>query len=157
MPVTTITIDDLLPFCPGLQQDKADAMIADAMAMALLAAPCIDDEDFAHNDQLKAIVRGAIVRWHESAQGELTGRTALGFSQTLDTRTQPRRSMYWPSEIVQLRELCSKPAEDADKAYSYDTVPKHTNHDAACSLNFGATYCSCGADIAGRPIYGVVP
>lgn len=23
-----------------------------------------------------------------------------------------------------------------------------------CSLNFGATYCSCGADIAGAPIYG---
>lgn len=22
-----------------------------------------------------------------------------------------------------------------------------------CSLNFGATYCSCGADIAGEPIY----
>lgn len=28
-----------------------------------------------------------------------------------------------------------------------------TVHLAWCSLNFGATYCSCGADIAGEPIY----
>lgn len=27
-------------------------------------------------------------------------------------------------------------------------------HSVACSLNFGATYCSCGADIAGTQIYG---
>lgn len=27
-------------------------------------------------------------------------------------------------------------------------------HAAWCSLNFGATYCSCGADIAGYPIFG---
>jgi hypothetical protein len=27
-------------------------------------------------------------------------------------------------------------------------------HAPWCSLNFGATYCSCGADIAGAPIYG---
>lgn len=29
-------------------------------------------------------------------------------------------------------------------------------HLATCSLNFGATYCSCGVDIAGVPIYGAV-
>ncbi|MCG7284967.1 phage Gp19/Gp15/Gp42 family protein [Cellulomonas sp. ACRRI] len=28
-------------------------------------------------------------------------------------------------------------------------------HAPWCSLAFGATYCSCGADIAGRPIYEV--
>lgn len=27
-------------------------------------------------------------------------------------------------------------------------------HSDWCSLNFGATYCSCGADIAGYPIFG---
>jgi hypothetical protein len=28
-----------------------------------------------------------------------------------------------------------------------------TSHLPWCNLNFGATYCSCGADIAGEPIY----
>jgi hypothetical protein len=151
----TIAIDDLLPFCPGLAQDKADAMIADAMAMARLVAPCIDDDDFPHSEPAKAIIRGAIIRWHEAGQGELQARTALGFSQTLDTRV-PRRTMYWPTEIEQLQKLCSDPADENDKAFSYDTVPRWTQHDKACSLMFGASYCSCGADIAGRPIYGVV-
>lgn len=29
----------------------------------------------------------------------------------------------------------------------------HSGHLPWCSLNFGANYCSCGADIAGEPIY----
>jgi hypothetical protein len=39
------------------------------------------------------------------------------------------------------------------------TVPMRsesaTAHAPTCSLYFGATYCSCGADIAGFPLYGV--
>lgn len=43
----------------------------------------------------------------------------------------------------------------AQKAFSVPiggaTGPYHAEW---CSLNFGANYCSCGADIAGYPIYG---
>lgn len=46
--------------------------------------------------------------------------------------------------------------EANDGAFAIDLVPGvPAIHDLACSLRFGATYCSCGADIAGRPIYGV--
>lgn len=38
-------------------------------------------------------------------------------------------------------------------AYSVDTVGTGTIHADWCALTFGATYCSCGADIAGYPIY----
>ena len=38
-------------------------------------------------------------------------------------------------------------------AYSIDTVATGTVHADWCALAFGATYCSCGADIAGYPIY----
>ncbi len=45
---------------------------------------------------------------------------------------------------------------ETDGAFSIDMVPGVGSiHDVACSLRFGATYCSCGADIAGKPIYGV--
>lgn len=41
-------------------------------------------------------------------------------------------------------------------AFSLDTTPQAgTAHAPWCSLAFGATYCSCGADIAGKPIYEV--
>lgn len=39
-------------------------------------------------------------------------------------------------------------------AYSVDTVSDgHSLHLRWCSLMFGATYCSCGVDIAGHPIF----
>ena len=43
-------------------------------------------------------------------------------------------------------------------AFSVDAVSfGGPQHDPYCSLYFGATYCSCGASIAGYPIYGVTP
>lgn len=46
--------------------------------------------------------------------------------------------------------------EPDEGAFAFDMVPGVGSiHDLACSLRFGATYCSCGADIAGKPIYGV--
>jgi hypothetical protein len=46
--------------------------------------------------------------------------------------------------------------ENDDGAFGIDMIPSVSEiHDLACSLRFGATYCSCGADIAGYPIFGV--
>lgn len=38
-------------------------------------------------------------------------------------------------------------------AFSVIPTRSECRHLPWCSLNFGATYCSCGADIAGWPIY----
>jgi len=38
-------------------------------------------------------------------------------------------------------------------AFSVDSVSFGTAHLPWCSLMLGANYCSCGVDIAGRPIY----
>ena len=43
---------------------------------------------------------------------------------------------------------------EASGAFSIDMVGSgFSGHLAWCSLNFGATYCSCGVDIAGVPIF----
>ena len=39
------------------------------------------------------------------------------------------------------------------RAFDVDTVSTTTVHLPWCSLSLGALYCSCGADIAGWPIY----
>lgn len=45
--------------------------------------------------------------------------------------------------------------EKSQGAYSVDMLGLAGSiHAPWCSLAFGATYCSCGADIAGRPIFG---
>lgn len=45
---------------------------------------------------------------------------------------------------------------DTSGAFAIDMVPTIGSiHAPWCSLAFKASYCSCGADIAGRPIFGV--
>jgi len=101
---------------------------------------------------LVAIMRGAIMRWNDAGSGARSSVTAGPFGETIDT-TVARRGMYWPSEITNLQAICSGGVKSG--AFSYDTVATSTIHADTCSLNFGATYCSCGADIAGYPLYGV--
>lgn len=52
-------------------------------------------------------------------------------------------------------ELLFPTKADTSKAFAVDTVPGcGSAHLPWCSLSMGATSCSCGADIAGEPIYG---
>lgn len=149
MAAVEVTVGDLTPFA-SIAPHKADAMIADAMALAAQIAPCILDEDFAHPAAAKAIIRGAILRWNEAGTGAMQSTTAGPFSSTVDTRVT-RRGMFWPSEISDLQRLCS--SSGGTRAFAVDTVGTTTNHADVCSLNFGALYCSCGADIAGVPLW----
>ena len=102
---TFLTVEDLAPFA-DIESVKANAMIDDAEAMALLAAPCIAGDGFAYGSAVKAILRGAVLRWNDSGSGALQAQQAGPFGQTLDTR-QERRGMFWPSEIVSLQSLCA--------------------------------------------------
>lgn len=102
---TYLDASDLSPFAE-IEAAKAEAMIEDAEAMALLAAPCIAADGFAYGAAVKAILRGAVLRWNDSGSGALQAQTAGPFGQTLDTR-QERRGMFWPSEIVALQSLCA--------------------------------------------------
>lgn len=103
--VSFLSVSDLLVFAPELSEDKANAMIEDATAMAVLAAPCITDEAFTNALAVRAILRGAILRWNDAGTGAVTAQAAGPFSQSLDTR-QERKGMFWPSEIVALQSLC---------------------------------------------------
>lgn len=146
MPAVQISTEDLAPFAT-IADDKAEAMIADALALAKQIAPCIAQDEFAYADAAKAVIRGAILRWNEAGTGALAQRTAGPYSEVLDTR-QTRRAMFWPSEIEQLQSMC---ASSASGAFAVDTAPGATVggavivHSDICALNFGADYCSCGA------------
>lgn len=147
-----ITTDDLAPFA-SIPAVKAAAMIDDAEAMALLTAPCLSDlaPDDPKRAATRAILRGAILRWHDAGSGAIRSQQVGPFGQSIDTR-QTRRAMFWPSEIEQLQRLCASGA--SGKAFDIDTSGTALgNHAPWCSLYFGATYCSCGADIAGYPIF----
>lgn len=151
--------DDLEAFAPEIDKGKAVQMIEDAEALAMLAAPCLKETEFQEDDAyrgaVKAVLRSAVLRWNDGGTGAITSAGAGQMQITTDTRT-PRRSMFWPSEIEQLRALCGQFRGDGDRAaYGVNMLPPRGGsvHRPWCSLHFGATYCSCGADIAGKPIY----
>lgn len=147
---------DLDAFIDDIDPAKAAAMIEDALAMATLVAPCIIEETFPHVSAVRAILRGAVIRWHEAGSGALQSTQTGPFGATVDTR-QPRRGMFWPSEIDQLQGLCQ--SARTGKAFDVDTVSQlAVVHDDICALNFGALYCSCGADLTGSySLYGSAP
>jgi hypothetical protein len=147
----TLVPEDLTPFAE-IDMEKAEAMIADAIAMAAVVAPCILEEDFVYAAAAKAILRGAILRWNDSGSGALTQQGAGPFQVSYDNR-QTRRSLFFPSEISQLQDLCAESGNLG--AYTIDMLGVSSIHADTCSLRFGANYCSCGADIAGFPIYEV--
>lgn len=99
-----LTVDDLAPFAT-IDEAKAKAMIEDAEATAALVAPCINDQSFNNWSGIRAILRGAILRWNEAGTGAVQQQSAGPFGMTVDTR-QERRGMFWPSEIEALQNLC---------------------------------------------------
>lgn len=133
---------------------KATEMIEDATGLAMLVAPCLAVEDDLTGNQLaaiKAVLRGAILRWHDSGNGAVQSENIGTYGYTLDTRQQ-RRGMFWPSEIQQLQKICG--SSDTSGIFAVDTIGSSIVHAEICATNFGAIYCSCGADLTlSYPLY----
>lgn len=135
---------------------QLELMLAGANAKAKRIAPCLaDDADPAPTadqlDEAKLVLLGAIIRWAQAGSGALQQQAAGPFSVTTDTRQRGGYNL-WPSEIEQLQSICRGGSNSG--AFSIDTAgPDLTNHAPWCALAFAALYCSCGADIAGYPIY----
>lgn len=142
MPAVTITTDDLAPFTQ-IESAKAEAMIADALGMAKLLAPCITEDDFAYPDAAKAVIRGAILRWNDAGTGAITTKQAGPYQQVIDSNTR-RNNLFWPSEITQLQTMC----KTSSKAFALDTAPTGRHgHSIWCSIGLGGDSCSCGANL----------
>jgi hypothetical protein len=116
----TLAPVDLTPFA-DIPTTKAQAMIDDALALAARVAPCILEDAFEYDQAARAILRGAILRWHEAGTGAMQQQTAGPFGMQVDTRQQ-RRGMFWPSEISQLQELC-RDGDLQGQAFTIDTTP----------------------------------
>lgn len=140
---------------PTLDEGDAERLIEDAEALAMLAAPCLEGDLSPEKvAQARAILRGTILRWNDAGSGAIVQQNAGPFAMT--TTPQVRRNSFWPSEIKDLQKICR--SADTGKAYSVDTAPGFGSmHALICNLNFGANYCSCGADISGGagPLYEV--
>lgn len=111
-----LTVDDLFPFLPNLDEAKGQAMVEDALALAAVIAPCIFEPDFAHGGAARAILRGAVLRWADQGSGAQPALVAGPFQMT--PQTQVRRSLFFPSEIAELQGLCGG---GRGRAFAIDT------------------------------------
>lgn len=135
--------------------ELVEAMVAGANAKASRVAPCLASTDPVPSaDQLaeaKLTLVGAVKRWADAGSGALQSQTAGPYGITVDTRQRTGFNL-WPSEITGLQDICAAGGEK--KAFSVDTAPSLSGvHMPWCALAFSASYCSCGVDIAGEPIY----
>ncbi len=126
--------------------------VAGANARASRVAPCLAATDPAPTDdqlaEAKLVLVGAIIRWSQAGAGALQTQSAGPYAQTFDTRQRTGFNL-WPSEITQLQDICKNRGE---RAYAVDTVKAAICHSPICSVYFGGS-CSCGAVVAGAPIY----
>jgi serine/threonine protein kinase HipA of HipAB toxin-antitoxin module len=138
-----LEISDLTPFAT-IDEPKATAMVEDAIAMAVMAAPCLaipDELSPQQRSAAKALIRGAVLRWNDIGSGAVSAQTAGPFSQSVDTR-QVRRSMYWPSEITDLQNIC-KGVTEKTGAFSVDTAAEPLLfHSTLCGWAGGGCTCS---------------
>lgn len=142
---------------------QVDLWVDGANAQASRIAPCLSGTDpVPTDDQLaeaRMVLVGAVSRWAEAGSGAFSQVTTGPFGVTTDNR---QRGGYrlWPSEIEQLQDICGGSSAGI---FAIDTVGDTTVHSDVCSANtyvdddgvivFGAAYCTCGADIAGFPLY----
>ena len=131
------------------EHELAETLVAGANARALRVAPCLaEPESVSARSEAKLILVGAVQRWAEAGSGAVAQASAGPFQLSTDTRQRTGFNL-WPSEIEVLQDLCSG---DTTGAFSVDTVPMlgQVLHDEACSVVFGAAYCSCGAVLTGN-------
>jgi hypothetical protein len=153
---TIITVSDL-PI--ALQSaELVQLMVDGANAKAARVAPCLVATGTPPNeDQLaeaRLVLIGAVKRWAEAGSGAYQQQTAGIFSATVDTRQRTGYNL-WPSEIEALQDICSAGTTSSSGAFSITPGARSGIHMPWCSLMFGATYCSCGADLTNYeyPLY----
>lgn len=145
---------DLAAFADDIPEAKALAMIEDATAMANRAAPCLVDESalsLTQSNAVKAILRRAVLRWHDVGSGAVTQVSSGPFQQSMDTSKAASKSLFWPSEITDLQDICREVTNvvEADRqVFTVNTGRRGGGwHSPICDLRFGGLTCSCGSSL----------
>lgn len=112
--------------------ETVDDYIADAWSKATSVAPCIGEDDFPEENanQVKAVLRGIILRWHDAQSGVKVQQAAGPYQQVIDPG--PKRGyQLWPSEILDLQRIC----KSSGVIFTIDTFPDEDDSPAKTFIN----------------------
>lgn len=133
---------------PGSTEARQWQMWADD-ALLLIEAR-LGDVTALHQGNLMYVVREAVVAQVRRPDDATSVEVAVDDGRVAKRYTSSRGRVFIRDEWWRLLDPSGKSG-----AFSLDLAPaSYTVHAESCSLRFGATYCSCGAWIAGYPIFG---
>lgn len=139
---------------------RATVLLADAGVRIRVACPDVDARLAADPPELEAeiplivsveMVRRAMLAPVDQAPMSQIQQTAGPFSQG-GTFTNPTGDLYLTKAERQMLGCGGQTAFTVRMGRDLGTL-----HALTCNLYFGADWCSCGADIAGHPLYGADP
>jgi hypothetical protein len=123
--------------------------IADALMLVQVRVDSIDPVPTVDQARLDYVIREAVVAQVRRPDDARQVTVAVDDASTSRTYTSSRGRVSITDDWWALLGL----VPTSGGAFDLDTVGSSTVHLPWCALNFGALYCSCGADIAGYPIY----
>lgn len=105
-----MSVADLSPLTKASDEALA-VMIEDVEALAVAAAPCLSDPSAltdAQSATVRAVVRGAILRWADYTMRDDRQMTAGPYSiGPAAGSSGERKPLLWPTEIASLQEVCA--------------------------------------------------
>jgi len=121
MPI--LNIDDVRVLTSVTDDDKAQALVDGANALALTVAPCLGDEDLdaTKAKAAKLILALAVVRWLARGDGITVDQQAGPYQWTVH---QSNGGLLWPSEIQALQGICGTGSTTGQSAFSIDMTPE---------------------------------
>ena len=130
----------------ALEDDQWSMWIADAL---LLIEAKLGDPDELDQAKLDYVVREAVVAHIRHPDD------ATQVSISVDDATSSRTYRSGKGRVTILPEWWAllSPDEEDGGAFVLNMLGTSTYHLDWCAASLGANYCSCGADIAGVPIY----
>ncbi|MCT1607160.1 phage Gp19/Gp15/Gp42 family protein [Nesterenkonia massiliensis] len=151
-PFPFATVDELKERWPDLPpgaEDHATVLLKDASQFILDVCPEAAQADPASRLRVACAVVRRSMTVPDHLAGLSSGQETTGGVSRSWTPSNPHGDFYLTK--TERRSL----GAGRSRAFSVQIAGFRSSpeHRPWCSLAFGATYCSCGADIAGEPIY----
>lgn len=156
MTVSTAVTPDVIATALGktapvsLDSDRWQMWIDDAVRLIQFRVDKLEFTDLLDQDMVDYVVREAVVAQVDRPDSATQVTVSVDDGSTTKSYRSSKGRVTILDEWWTLLGLAEG---GGSGAFSVDTVACATSHLPWCSFSLGALYCSCGADIAGFPIY----
>jgi hypothetical protein len=145
-----VALGQTAPEAGSVQEQQWQLWIDDAVMLIEARRDTFDPQPVIDEARLDYVVRQSVVAHIKKPDDATQVTVSVDDASTSRTYQSGKGRITIADEWWDLLGLVAK----QEGAFSIDMTPTGaTVHLPWCTAHFGALYCSCGADIAGRPIY----